>query len=233
MTLTRATEFRRAQPLDEGSREVARLLRRDLDRVSLDRHGFERDPALGIEPQENVIVYLPGILLGRIGLGSAPEWRLKAISWRPIEGAETAPGRVAPMRAAATIVIACAREHVFDSLADMRNETQWNSGVSVAELRGDEPVAQGSRFHVVNNGTPYDVTLQAYERPSLLVFEATGKPDVTITYRLTPSSAGSELAGELVFRPKGAFVVLFAVLAPVIRRNVRKQFASLKSLCER
>jgi hypothetical protein len=28
-------------------------------------------------------------------------------------------------------------------------------------------------------------------------------------------------------------VALFAALAPVIRRDVRKQFASLKSLCER
>jgi hypothetical protein len=65
------------------------------------------------------------------------------------------------------------------------------------------------------------------------VFEATGKPDVTITYKLTPSAAGTELSGELIFRPKGLLVAVFAALAPVIRRDVRKQFASLKSLCER
>ncbi len=137
------------------------------------------------------------------------------------------------MRAAATLEIAAPLERVFDMLADMRNETQWNSGVSAAELRSDEPVAGGARFHVVNNKTPYEVTLQTYDRPSRLVFEATGKPDVTITYELTPSAAGTEVAGELVFRPRGLFVPLFAVLAPVIRRDVRKQFASLKSLCER
>jgi uncharacterized protein YndB with AHSA1/START domain len=137
------------------------------------------------------------------------------------------------MRAAATIEIAAPPERVFDTLADMRNETQWNSGVSVAELRSDEPLAGGSRFHVVNNKTPYDVTLQTYDRPSRLVFEGAGKPDVTITYALTPSAKGTEIAAELVFRPKGLFVPLFAVLAPVIRRDVRKQFASLKALCER
>jgi hypothetical protein len=70
------------------------------------------------------------------------------------------------MRAAATIEIACAPEHVFDTLADMRNETEWNSGVSLAELRSEEPVAGGSRFHVVNNKAPYDVTLQTFDRPS-------------------------------------------------------------------
>ena len=137
------------------------------------------------------------------------------------------------MRAAATIEIASPPEKVFDTLADMRNETQWNSGVSVAELRSDEPVARGSRFHVINNKTPYDVTLETYERPSLLVFEGAGKPDVTITYTLTPSAEGTSVSGELDFRPKGLLVVLFAVLAPVIRRSVRKEFASLKALCER
>lgn len=137
------------------------------------------------------------------------------------------------MRAAATIEIACPPETVFDTLADMRNETQWNSGVSVAELRSDEPVARGSRFHVVNNKTPYEVTLETYERPSLLVFEGAGKPDVTITYGLAPSATGTAVSGELLFRPRGLLVVLFAVLAPVIRRSVRKEFASLKALCER
>jgi len=137
------------------------------------------------------------------------------------------------VRAAATIEISCPPEQVFDTLADMRNETQWNSGVSVAELRSDEPVARGSRFHVVNNKTPYDVTLETYERPSLLVFAGAGTPDVTITYTLAPSATGTEVSSELDFRPKGLYVALFAVLAPVIRRNVRKEFASLKALCER
>src|SRR3954447_10952055 len=111
----------------------------------------------------------------------------------------------------------------------MRNETRWNSGVSVAERGSGEPIARGSRFYVVNNKTPYDVTLETYDRPSRLVFKGAGNPDVTITYNLTPSSAGTELSSELVFRPKGLMVVLFAVLAPVIKRSVRKEFASLKA----
>ena len=137
------------------------------------------------------------------------------------------------MRAAATIEIACPPKKVFDTLADMRNETEWNSGVSVAELQSDEPVARGSRFHVVNNKTPYDVTVKTYDRPSLLVFEGTGKPDVTITYKLAPSASGTLLSAELVFRPKGLFVAAFAALAPIIRRDVRMQFGSLKTFCER
>src|SRR6185369_4596304 len=128
--------------------------------------------------------------------------------------------------------IACPPERVFDTLADMRNELQWNSHVSGAELRSDEPIEQGSRFSIVNGGRPYDVTITTFERPSRLVFEASGKPDLTVVYRLTPTAEGTELASDLDFRPTGALKVLFALLAPVIRRNVPKQNASLKALCE-
>lgn len=137
------------------------------------------------------------------------------------------------MRATATTRIACAPERVFDVLADLRRETEWNSRVSKAELLSGEPVGQGSRFAIVNGGTSYDVTLTACDRPSRLVFDAKGKPDLTITYALTPTADGTELESELDFRPTGALKVLFALLAPVIRRDVPKQYASLKALCER
>ena len=137
------------------------------------------------------------------------------------------------MRATATTRIACAPERVFDTLADLRNETQWNTRVSSAELRSDEPIGLGSRFGIVNGGTSYDVTITAYDRPSRLVLEASGKPDLTITYSLNPTSDGTELDSALDFRPEGSFKALFSLLAPVIRRDVRKQYGSLKALCER
>src|SRR5436190_7466413 len=60
------------------------------------------------------------------------------------------------MRVSTTTRIARPPEHVFDTLADLRNETQWNSRVSSAELRSAEPIGPGSRFAIVNGGTPYD-----------------------------------------------------------------------------
>ena len=137
------------------------------------------------------------------------------------------------MRATATTRIACAPERVFDTLADLRNETEWNARVSSAELRSDEPIGLGSRFGIVNGGVSYDVTIATYDRPSRLVLEASGKPDVTITYALKPISEGTELESELDFRPTGARKLLFSLLAPVIRRDVPKQYGSLKTLCER
>ena len=137
------------------------------------------------------------------------------------------------MRATATTRIACPPERVFDTLADFRRETEWNSRVTKAELLTGGPIGAGSRFAIVNGGTSYDVTVTTFDRPSRLVLEAKGKPDLTITYALTPTADGTQLESELDFRPSGALKLVFAVLAPVIRRDVPKQYASLKKLCER
>ena len=136
------------------------------------------------------------------------------------------------MRVTTTTRIACPPEEVFDILADLRNDTRWNSRVSRAELRSPEPIGLGSRFAIVNGGTAYDVTISSYDRPSRLVLEASGKPDLTIACTFTPTSDGTELESDFDFRPSGALKVVFPLLAPVIRRDVPKQYASLKALCE-
>ena len=137
------------------------------------------------------------------------------------------------MRVTATTRIACPPEEVFDTLADLRNDTRWNSRVSSAELRSAEPIGLGSRFAIVNGGRAYDVTIIGYDRPSRLELEASGNPDLTIACTLTPTGEGTELQSDFDFRPKGALKVLFPLLAPVIRRDVPKQYASFKALCER
>ena len=137
------------------------------------------------------------------------------------------------MRVTTTTRIASPPENVFDLLADLRNDTQWNSRVSRAELRSPEPIGLGSRFAIVNGGTPYDVTITSYDRPSRLVYEASGNPNLTIACTLTSAGEGTELESDFDFRPSGALKVLFPLLAPVIRRDVPKQYASFKALCER
>jgi hypothetical protein len=137
------------------------------------------------------------------------------------------------VHAAATTRIACQVERAFDLMADARNEPQWNSRVSNVELRSAEPIGAGSRFVIVNSGTEYDARISIFDRPSRLVFEATGNPDVTIAYSFTENGDATELASDLDFRPTGLSRILFFVLAPVIRRDVRKQYAAFKTLCER
>ena len=137
------------------------------------------------------------------------------------------------MRVTASTRIACPPEKVFDTLADLRNDTSWNSRISSAELRSNEPITLGSRFTIVNGGTSYDVTITTHTRPVRLVLEASGKPNLTIAYSLTSIDEGTDLQSNFDFYPEGAQKLLFRLLAPVIRRDVRKQFASLKAFCER
>ena len=136
------------------------------------------------------------------------------------------------MRAAATATVERPPETVFDAMADARNEPRWNSRVSSAELRSGEPIGLGSKFAIVNSGTSYDVTITTYDRPTRLVFEGAGNPDVTIAYTFRARGESTEMAGDFEFRPNGISKLVFAVLAPLIRRNVRKQFASFKAMCE-
>jgi hypothetical protein len=136
------------------------------------------------------------------------------------------------VRADATTTVECPPETAFDRMADARNEPQWNSRVSSAELRSTEPISLGTEFTIVNGGTSYDVTITTYDRPNRLVFDGVGNPDVTIAYTFTSNGQGTKMASTLDFRPNGISKLLFAVLAPVIRRSVRKQFASFKALCE-
>jgi len=137
------------------------------------------------------------------------------------------------MRVRASTRIDSSPEKVFDTLADVRNDARWNSRVSSADLRSPEPIALGSRFAIVNGGSPYDVTITTHDRPSRLVLEAHGKPDLRIAYTLTPVGGGTDLDSDFDFRPTGAQKVLFALVGPVIRREIPKQFAALKVFCER
>jgi uncharacterized protein YndB with AHSA1/START domain len=137
------------------------------------------------------------------------------------------------VRVRASTRIDCPPENVFDTLTDVRNDARWNSRVTSADLRSPEPVGLGSRFAIVNGGTPYDVTITTHDRPSRLVLEAHGKPDLEIAYTLTPADGGTDLASDFDFRPTGAQKLLFALVGPVIRREIPKQFAALKAFCER
>ena len=137
------------------------------------------------------------------------------------------------MRVTTTTRIDAPAEKVFDTLADLRNDPKWNSRITNAELRSPEPVGPGSQFAIVNGGVAYDVTISTYDRPSRLVLEAHGKPDVTVAYTLSPAGGGTNIDSDFEFRPAGAQKLLFALVGPLIRREIPKQYASLKAFCER
>ena len=121
----------------------------------------------------------------------------------------------------------------FDKMADVRNETRWNSQVSRSELTSDEPVREGSVFTTVNRGKEYNATISTYDRPRRLAFDVTGKPmDITATFSFEPNGEGTVLKGEFDMRPKGVLKAIFPVMKPVIRKDLAKHSQSFKDFCE-
>ena len=131
--------------------------------------------------------------------------------------------------------IECPLERAFDVMADIRNETQWNDGVSKAELTTEEPIGHGSRF-VTDHGSPLgqiESTITRFDRPDRLEFAATSKRmDLDISFTFTEVASGTLVHGTFEPRPKGIMALLFPLLRPMIRRDMAKQHQNLKALCE-
>lgn len=146
-----------------------------------------------------------------------------------------APGGRAQMAITEDLHIDCAPATAFDLMADVRNETRWNDGVSRAELSTDEPVGQGSQF-VTYHGSPLgriESTITAFDRPKRLEFAATSKRmNLAISFTFTEAGSGTLAHGTFDPKPKGVMAVLFPLLRPMIRRDMAKQHQHFKVLCE-
>lgn len=72
------------------------------------------------------------------------------------------------------VTVARPREQVFDRMADVRNEAEWNSQVSRSDLVSGEPIGLGTTFLTVNRGQAYDATITTYDRPNEISFDVVG-----------------------------------------------------------
>lgn len=122
---------------------------------------------------------------------------------------------------------------VFDLMADARRETDWNTTVSRAELTTDEPIGEGSAFIVVNRRREDEVTITRFDRPERLEFAVTSKSmDIQISYTFSETDGTTTALGHFDAKPKGIMKAVLPLLMPIIRRDLAKQHANFKTLCE-
>ena len=127
----------------------------------------------------------------------------------------------------------CDPATAFDLLADVRNESRWNKGVSVAELRSDGPVGQGSKFMTVYRGMENDVTLAEFDRPKHLVVAANNdRVDIDTTYTFAEANGGTRLVVSTDVKPKGITTLFSPVLRMMMRRETAKKYATVKRAIE-
>ncbi len=132
------------------------------------------------------------------------------------------------------VFIECGPSTAFDLMADVRNETRWNKGVSVAELQGEGPVREGSRFRTVYRGLENEITIAEFDRPQHLVVASTSKAmDFDTTYTFTGVDGGCSLVVSTDVRPKGFVSVLSPLLRLMLRRELANKYATVKRAIER
>jgi hypothetical protein len=129
--------------------------------------------------------------------------------------------------------INCPPAAAFDLMADVRKTTEWNGGISSAEMTSTGPIGKGSRFVAVNRGQRMESIITTFDRPGLLEFATTGRGmDVTGRFWFQPAEPGTDLTIELEPSPKGLMKFLLPVLKPMIRRDLSTQHAKFKDYCE-
>lgn len=129
--------------------------------------------------------------------------------------------------------IQCPSATVFDLMADVRNVTRWNEGVSRAELTGNEPIGRGSQFLTVNKIQEQEITITEFDRPQRLAFTVTGKRmDIPTTFTFAETEGETVLTGTFDIQPKGFMSIVFPLLRPLVRRELASQHANFKRLCE-
>jgi hypothetical protein len=129
--------------------------------------------------------------------------------------------------------IKCPAAKAFDLMADARNETRWNSGVSQVELKSGEPISEGTQFMVVDKRGQHDAKITAHNRPQELSFVVhDARMDIDIDYALTEANGVTTMTGRFNAKGKGLMRFLLPLLVPLIRRDLAKEHARFIRLCE-
>lgn len=114
-------------------------------------------------------------------------------------------------------------EAVFDFMADVENERDWNADlIWVRRLGGEGPVGLGSEWEgrYRRMGT-MRVRLEEYERPHRLTFSTVGdRLAMRLTFDFTPSRNGTDVAAAAEVTPKGPIRWFAPLMAPVMRRTM-------------
>ncbi len=129
--------------------------------------------------------------------------------------------------------IECQAEIAFDLMADPRNELEWNSGVSEAELMSEGPIGKGSRFRIKDTRGEHEVEITTYHRPNRLGFLVKDKSmNVDIDFDIEHDGKATTMVGKFNADGSGWMRFMLPVLIPLIRRQIAKEHKNFIAMCE-
>ena len=116
-------------------------------------------------------------------------------------------------------------ERVFDFIADVRNELEWQKDLRRAEKTSDGPVGDGTTFDTEYRGFGRMVlTLSEYRRPEHLVFLGDG-PRMWMRFVMDVAArgSGSQVTFAIDMRPQGAFRLFTPLLSLGLPKEMAKR----------
>jgi uncharacterized protein YndB with AHSA1/START domain len=137
-----------------------------------------------------------------------------------------------------SIVIDRPAHEVFAFVADQTNAPRWQRGIRELRRTTHGPIGAGTRHRFVRTlmGRPLEGTNEytRYEPDNLVVFTATsGGWPLEASYAVVPVADGrARLIARIELHPTGPFRLLEPLLAATLRRDVRTNLPSLKTLLE-
>jgi carbon monoxide dehydrogenase subunit G len=123
---------------------------------------------------------------------------------------------------------------VFDFIADVRNEPDWNPVIKSATLVSSQPIGTGTRFDVVRKGSGLSrMTVTTFERPSDLVIQSTFRGgEYTYTAHLEPKDSGTHLHERVEMNLKGPMKLLASMIQKRLAREVPETAERMKRAVE-
>ena len=102
-----------------------------------------------------------------------------------------------------------------------------------AELQGEGPVGEGSKFVTVYRGMAKDVTLSEFARPTRVIVAAASKNvDIDTAYVFSEADGGTRLVVTTDVKPKGLTSVFSPLLRMMVRREMAKKYVTVKQAIE-
>lgn len=115
-------------------------------------------------------------------------------------------------------------QDVFDFVADLHNEPQFNPDASNVVQKSDGAIGLGTVFeeHFKRIGR-YVTTIHVYERPSELGFDARNpRVDAQVRFRFAPDGASAtNVSCRVELTTKGLMRITEPLMAPMIRKQIR------------
>jgi hypothetical protein len=114
-------------------------------------------------------------------------------------------------------------EDVFDFVADLDNEPQFNPDVSNIVKTSDGPIGLGTVYEEdFKRVGHYVTTIDVYERPAKLGFDARNRrTDAQVRFSLAPSGAGAtDVSCTIELTIKGPMRLMEPLMTPMIRKQI-------------